>query len=85
LQLDDFKQALKKLKNLEPKKYIRGKFELWYLISFLIDLTKILTERNQAKRAMIKIQLTNENAIEVLSGKIPYPKSLNEFLDANLS
>jgi len=34
---------------------------------------------------MIKVQLTNENAIEMLSGKIPYPKSLNEFLEANLS
>jgi len=85
LSVDDLKQELKKLKVLEPKKYIRGKFDIWYLISFLIYLTKILTTKNQPERAMIKIQLTNENAIEVLSGKVPYPKSLNEFLEGNLS
>jgi hypothetical protein len=60
-------------------------FELWYLISFLIYLTKIVTTKNQPNRAMIKIQLTNENAIEILSGKVPYPKLLKEFLESNLS
>ncbi|RKZ46100.1 MAG: hypothetical protein DRR16_20800 [Candidatus Parabeggiatoa sp. nov. 3] len=85
LSYDNIKKELKKLKNLEPKQYIRGKFELWYLIHFLIYLTKILTTKNQTQRAMIKVQLTNENAIEMFSGKIPYPKSLTEFLKGNLS
>jgi hypothetical protein len=85
LNLVDLKKELKKLKNLEPKIYIRGKFELWYLINFLKFLTKILTTTNQPKsiRAMIKTQLTSENAIEIISGKIAYPKELNKFLDDN--
>ena len=79
LNFTDFKQELKKLNNLEPKKYIRGKFELWYMVSFLTSLSKTLPSNK------LKIQLTNENAIEILSGKIPYPRSLTEFLDNNFS
>lgn len=87
LSFDNIKKELKKLKNLEPKQYIIGKFELWYLITFLDSLTKILTRKNQqnSERAMIKTQLTKENAIEVISGKVSYPKSLNKFLDLHLN
>jgi hypothetical protein len=85
LNFASFKNELNKIKGLEPKKYIRGKFELWYLISFLIELSKILTTKNQPKRAVIKVQLTYENAIEILGGKVPYPKLLNDFLDDNFS
>lgn len=86
LNIVDFKKQLKKLKNLEPKTYIRGKFELWYLVNYLKKLTNILTTSNQPKstRAMIKTQLTSENAIEIISGKIAYPKELNKFLDDNI-
>ena len=70
--------------DLEPKKYIRGKFELWYLISFLRALSNSLTAKDQHKRAVIKVQLTHENALEILGGKVPSPSSLNEFLDDNL-
>jgi len=73
LNLASFKNELNKIRRLEPKKYIRGKFELWYLISFLIELAKMLTTKNQPKRAVIKVQLTYENAIEILGGKVPYP------------
>jgi hypothetical protein len=87
LIFDDCKKELKKLTGLEPKKYIRGKFELWYLVSFLRLLSNILTAKTQPKqeRGMIKIELTHENAIEILAGKVPYPRSLNQFLDDNLS
>ena len=84
LNFESFKNELKKISGLEPKKYIRGKFELWYLISFLTLLSKTLTAKNQPKRAVIKVQLTYENAIEILGGKVPYPKLLNNFLDENL-
>lgn len=33
----------------------------------------------------VSIQLTHVNAIEILAGKVPYPKSLVKFLDGNLS
>ncbi|MDM8566253.1 DUF4435 domain-containing protein [Candidatus Halobeggiatoa sp. HSG11] len=79
LNLTDFKQELKKLKSLEQKKYVRGKFELWYMVNFLTSLSNTLPSNK------LKIQLTNENAIEILSGKIPYPQSLIDFLDYNLS
>jgi len=84
---DNFKKEFKNLTGLEPKKYIRGKFELWYLVSFLRLLSNILTAKTQPKqeRGIIKIELTHENAIEILAGKVPYPRSLNQFLDDNLS
>ena len=85
LNVESFKNELKKISVLEPKKYVRGKFELWYLISFLTLLSKMLTTKNQPKRAVIKVQLTYENAIEILGGKVPYPKLLNDFLDENFS
>jgi hypothetical protein len=85
LSFDEFKPELKKLQNLEPKKYIRGKFEIWYLVNFLSELTEILTTKNQPERAMLKVELTQANAVEILAGKVPYPKKLNDFLDDNLS
>jgi len=45
LSCDEIKKELKKLKNLEPKQYIRGKFELWYLINFLIIFDKNINDK----------------------------------------
>lgn len=80
----------KHLKGSPPKRYIRGKFELWMFCKFLAWATAELSERKRAresgkKRATPVVPLTTANCIEVLAPLAPCPQELTAFLNARLA
>lgn len=75
----------KVLNTLEPKKYIRGKYELWFFIEFFRHLLKNFEDSVLEKQEKIKIntQITHSNAVEILGPRAKIPPSLNKFLSEN--
>lgn len=60
---------------LEPKKYIRGKFELWFFVEFIKRLAETLKKRvlEGGESVKVRTQIHEENAIEVLGPRVPIP------------
>jgi hypothetical protein len=83
LQILNEARKLRIIFDQNPKIYIRGKYELWFLICFLNKLEKRLRDELKVhkKAFSVKTQITNENAIEILGTRVYCPESLNRFLE----
>lgn len=68
------------LKKYEAKQYIRGKYELWFFVTFLNKLTNL---RDSEGKSIFKTrtQITIENAVEILAPRVLCPQSLKDFLE----
>jgi hypothetical protein len=78
-------QVVSELDGRDPKTYIRGKFDLWYFVSFLQKTLQVLAERvTGLPRATCSIQIGHGNAIDALSARIKAPDSLRNFLASAL-
>jgi len=77
----------KEFVELEPKTYIRGKFELWFFVKFIEKLTSMLraTISDLGESIGMKTQISEDNAIEVLGPRLQIPPSLDRFLHENIS
>jgi hypothetical protein len=74
------------IRQMEYKRYMRGKFEIWFMVTFVNRVADIVRKRMSGyKRAVIRQQITYENVVEVLAGKVPYPDALYTFLEYNLA
>lgn len=75
------------LKKLNPKAYVRGKFELWFFVSYILRLQAALSARLAipGSRAVVTTSLCLANAIEILAARTPYPARLRNFLDRLLT
>lgn len=70
------------------KEIVRGKYELWFFVKFLQNVSHQLSSRQAAKasglrRATPKIFISIENAVEILSSRLNCPPELSEFLKVN--
>lgn len=75
----------KELSGLEPKIYIRGKFELWFFTLFVNKTYQIVNTNDQGQeRAKCSIQLQESNILEYLAPRIDAPHSLENFLSTSL-
>jgi len=76
-----------KITKLEPKKYIRGKYELWFFIEFVRHLIKTFEDNLLGNQEKIKIytQITHNNAVEILGPRAKIPPSLQKFLSKHFS
>jgi len=73
----------------DPKHYVRGKFELWFLVRFLMIKTKELADRKLAAsagvaRARPKENITLSNCIIQLAPLCPCPQDVSRFLISRL-
>lgn len=77
------RKYLERLRSLEPKHYIRGKFELWFFVTFFQKAANVLSQKGEqgSIRAVIKTQINLENAVEILASRIRTPRDLSLFLD----
>lgn len=69
----------------QPKKYIRGKYELWFFAKFLQHMVKKLSAKDvsrAAKRATPNVTITSGNAVSLLSSKVRCPAELRAILGA---
>ncbi len=73
---------INELENIDPKRYVRGKHELWFFIKFIENL--IVTLRNEGDSAIkIRTQIGEANAVEILGPRVQMPKSLHNFFIQN--
>lgn len=68
------------LSGMNPKSYIRGKFELWFFVNFVERLLKSLEDIG----VKTKTQINESNAIEVLGPRLRPPSHLEEFIKSNV-
>ncbi|CAN7332294.1 DUF4435 domain-containing protein [Variovorax paradoxus] len=78
------------LRSAAPKSYVRGKYELWFFTQFLAKLTRLLSDRAEAKkrglrRAMPGEIISHASAIDSLSPLSVCPPSLQLFLKSSLA
>jgi len=77
------------LRDREPKSYIRGKYELWFFVKFLMLTTADLSNKKLAaklgvQRATPKGHLSMTNAVEMIAALAPCPADLAQFLATNV-
>jgi hypothetical protein len=88
--LPDFQMTISsisaELLSLEPKKYIRGKFELWFFVKFIEKLVHVLQESVKGSGGTLRVstQIGEGNAVEILGPRANIPTSLDKFLRNNL-
>jgi hypothetical protein len=84
LQLE-LPKIISELRPLEPKTYIRGKYELWFFVKFIDKLIEILRTLSRSLGFSFKnrTSIGEENAMEVLGPRLPIPQSLHNFLVVN--
>jgi predicted DNA-binding protein (MmcQ/YjbR family) len=80
--LEILAEARKLREELQPKTYIRGKYELWFLVQFLDQLTNRLRDliKKSGKPFNVRTKVSQENAIEILGPRVLCPESLKNFL-----
>lgn len=84
-----FSEVSKISKNLkllkEPKLYIRGKYELFFLVHSINSVLKILNKGLKKPKYKIPISLSMSNAIQVIAPRVRQPRDVSRFLNSNLS
>jgi hypothetical protein len=78
------KRFILRLKREPAKRWLRGKYELWFLQQFLNHSFEMLIRANGRSRGTRKIlrpkALEGGDLVELLSGRVAYPEELIEFL-----
>lgn len=68
-------------KNHNAKKYIRGKFELWFFVNFLKKCHSQLSQRKEGEqRYSCSISICNDSLMDLLPPRLPIASSLQEFV-----
>lgn len=83
---DNVTLIINELSTLPKKKFIRGKFEVWFLVKFLSKLTMLLREALSENRETVKIRtpIGEGNIVAVLGPRIQMPTSVEKFLQEHL-
>jgi hypothetical protein len=77
------RRTCQELRRLEPKRYVRGKFDAWFLLGFIRQTQEILggIVRNAGGSISVSVQLTELNFIQLLLRGVQTPPPLESFLD----
>lgn len=83
------KRICKKYLNGNPKAYVRGKFEIWFFVKFLQQMTQSLSDKaicraGNFSRAKPIDNLSGENYLSVIGSLTPCPHELRIFLDRSI-
>jgi hypothetical protein len=78
----ELEAVIQELASVEPKKFVRGKYELWFFIKFLDKLRELL-EEPRPKVVNVTLQISESTAIQILGGRFYSLASLEEFLRTN--
>jgi len=82
----DASSVIAELAAIEPKRYLRGKFELWFLVHFFERSIELLNTKlaNTGKTRKLRTQVSETTAVEVLGPRAETPTSLQRFLNTNI-
>jgi hypothetical protein len=87
IQPASIKGWIERLRGVEPKLWLRGKFELWFFAEWLKKAWRWLesTRKERGERRRLRCpQLSSQMLIATLSGKVRYTRSLIEFLEHSM-
>jgi hypothetical protein len=81
------REVAKELRRLPPKRFVRGKFELWFLVEFIKHLCRQLESAagEIGGIARVRNRIEHHNAMSVLAPRIDSPPSLTLFLSLHLT
>lgn len=83
----EIESIINHLESLDPKRHVRGKFELWFFVTFINALIPILEAKATELGGSIQVRfpLSDKQAIVLLGPRVhPIPSSLERFLSQNL-
>jgi hypothetical protein len=71
---------------MEPKKFLRGKFEIWFMVEFFKKAVQQITTaaQNSGGSVEIPVAMEQKNAIRLLAPHSDPPQSLVDFLAKHL-
>lgn len=70
---------------LNPKTYIRGKFEVWFFVQFLKALVKFIKKEMKIEISVEQGLLKEKIIVKLLGPRLKIPKSISKFLERNLN
>jgi len=81
----DIRRNTRQLLNREPKTFVRGKFELWFLIAFIRHIEGVFKALATESYGSVRITtpLHEGNGIELLAPRLPEPPRLSDFLTSH--
>jgi hypothetical protein len=82
----DLRRVIRELKPLNPKRFTRGKFETWFLVTFIKAAIEQLELAAQAASGGVEVLVRVErgNVIALLAPEMLKPCSLETFLNTHL-
>jgi hypothetical protein len=68
-----------------PEKFVRGKYLLWFLVEFALEIHRSITKiiKRFTRSPKVKISIGTGNAMVVLAPRVRCPITLQEFLKRN--
>ena len=78
------KKTVEYLKLYHAKSYIRGKYELWFFVTF-INKINIIKDANDRPLFKSKTQINEGNAVAIIAPRVPFLSSLKLFLEQNFN
>lgn len=83
----DLRSVIRSLRPVNPKRFVRGKFEVWFLVQFVKAAIEHLQRAAHAASGDIEVPVRVErsNVIALLAPYAVMPASLDAFLDSQLS
>jgi len=86
--LGEMRKCYELFQTSNPKGYIRGKYELWFLVKFFSYINAAINRNTDGlggKKTKAKMQLNTNSAITLLGDKLPCDIDLEKFLIYNIS
>jgi hypothetical protein len=68
------------LKDADPKLWLRGKFAIWFSMTFFSRMKAVLGRKTEPSRAVVRASFNAETAITCLCGRASIPLSFKGFL-----
>jgi len=80
------KTIVSELKRYAPKRFIRGKFEIWFLVKFSEAVKKLLNKVPDIEFRYSEALMSEKDIVKFLGPRLhPLPESLENFLATNIS
>lgn len=84
--INEEKALVSELKGYAPKQFIRGKFEIWFLLKFSEAVKKLLKNLPEIEFRYSEALMNEKDIVKFLGPRLhPLPESLEHFLVNNLS
>ena len=82
----DVRKTCRELRRLEPKRYVRGKFEAWWFVEFVKRVIQQLVEVAGEAGGSVSVHasLSESNLVQTIGRAIATPTTLESFLEFHL-